>query len=70
MMVPVGRLMVLSRTEKSDLLRITSLLVWPALVAPVMAPLAGGLITTYASWRWLFLINVPLGVIAWRSRGG
>jgi EmrB/QacA subfamily drug resistance transporter len=65
MMVPVGRLVVLSRTEKSDLLRVTSLLVWPALIAPVVAPLAGGLLTTYASWRWLFLINVPLGAIAW-----
>jgi MFS family permease len=65
MMVPVGRLVVLSQTEKSDLLRITSLLVWPGLIAPVVAPLAGGVLTTYASWRWLFLINVPLGVIAW-----
>jgi EmrB/QacA subfamily drug resistance transporter len=64
MMVPVGRLVVLSRTAKSDLLRVMSMLVWPALVAPVIAPLAGGLIVTYASWRWLFLVNVPLGVIA------
>jgi EmrB/QacA subfamily drug resistance transporter len=64
MMVPVGRLVVLSRTAKSDLLRVMSMLVWPALVAPVVAPLAGGLIVTYASWRWLFAINVPLGVIA------
>jgi EmrB/QacA subfamily drug resistance transporter len=70
MMVPVGRLVVLARTEKSDVLRIMSLLVWPALIAPVVAPLAGGLITTYASWPWLFLVNVPLGVlalvVAWR----
>ena len=70
MMVPVGRLVVLSRAEKSDVLRVMSLLVWPGLVAPVVAPLAGGLITTYASWRWLFLINVPLGLlalsVAWR----
>jgi EmrB/QacA subfamily drug resistance transporter len=65
MMVPVGRLVVLSRSEKSQLLTLTSLLVWPGLIAPVVAPLAGGLITTYASWRWLFLVNVPLGVIAW-----
>lgn len=64
MMVPVGRLIVLARTEKKDVLWIISLLTWPALVAPVVAPLAGGLITTYASWRWLFLINVPLGVLA------
>jgi EmrB/QacA subfamily drug resistance transporter len=64
MMVPVGRLVVLARTAKADVLRVMSLLVWPALVAPVIAPLAGGLITTYASWRWLFLINVPLGAVA------
>ena len=64
MMVPVGRLVVLSRTEKSQMLRTVGLLVWPALVAPVIAPLAGGLITTYASWRWLFLVNGPLGVVA------
>jgi MFS family permease len=50
-----------------------SLLVWPGLVAPVVAPLAGGVITTYAGWQWLFLVNVPLGVIAfavaWRLIG-
>ena len=64
MMVPVGRLVVLARTEKSQMLRMVGLLVWPALLAPVVAPLAGGLITTYASWRWLFAVNVPLGVLA------
>jgi EmrB/QacA subfamily drug resistance transporter len=64
MMVPVGRMMVLSRAAKEDILRLTSFVVWPGLLAPVIAPLAGGLITTYASWRWMFLINVPLGVIA------
>ena len=63
MMVPVGRLAVLATTAKSDLMRMipTS---WPALIAPVIAPLAGGFITTYAGWPWLFLINVPLGLIA------
>ena len=64
MMVPVGRLAVLGTTAKSDLLKMISYIVWPALMAPVIAPLAGGLITTYASWRWLFLINLPLGIIA------
>jgi EmrB/QacA subfamily drug resistance transporter len=70
MMVPVGRNMVISMADKRDLLKITSYVVWPGLIAPVIAPLAGGLITTYASWHWMFLINVPLGVaafaIAWR----
>ena len=64
MMVPVGRLLVLSRAEPANLMRLTALLVWPGLIAPVVAPLAGGLITTYASWHWLFLINLPLGLLA------
>ena len=64
MMVPVGRLAVLRVTDRSDLVRAIALLTWPALVAPVIAPLAGGLITTYATWHWIFLINVPLGMIA------
>jgi EmrB/QacA subfamily drug resistance transporter len=64
MMVPVGRAMVVSAADKQDLLRITSYIVWPGLLAPVIAPLAGGLITTYASWHWMFLINAPLGVVA------
>jgi predicted MFS family arabinose efflux permease len=64
MMVPVGRNMVVATAAKEDLLRITSYVVWPGLLAPVIAPLAGGLLTTYASWHWIFLINAPLGVIA------
>jgi MFS family permease len=64
MMVPVGRTMVLTPAAKEDILRLTSYVVWPGLLAPVVAPLAGGLITTYATWHWMFLINVPLGVIA------
>jgi MFS family permease len=64
MMVPVGRTMVLSPAAKEDILRLTSFVVWPGLLAPVVAPLAGGLITTYATWHWMFLINVPLGVVA------
>lgn len=64
MMVPVGRMTVLNTAEKSDIVRLVAYIVWPALIAPVIAPLAGGLITTYASWHWMFLINIPLGVIA------
>src|SRR4051794_22432481 len=63
MMVPVGRLVVLRTTEKTDLIRAIAYLTWPALVAPVIAPALGGVLSTYASWRWIFLINVPLGVI-------
>jgi len=64
MMVPVGRLAVLRATDKSGLVRAVALLTWPALAAPVIAPLVGGLLTSYASWHWIFLINVPLGAVA------
>jgi EmrB/QacA subfamily drug resistance transporter len=64
MMVPVGRLVVLRATRKSELLPAIAYLTWPGLVAPVIAPTVGGLIATYATWQWIFLINVPLGVLA------
>jgi EmrB/QacA subfamily drug resistance transporter len=62
MMVPVGRLVVLRMTAKSELMKAIAYLTWPALVAPVIAPAVGGVLSTYASWRWIFLINVPLGL--------
>jgi len=64
MMVPVGTLVVLRGTPKSELLRATAYLVWPGLLAPVLAPLVGGALTTYLSWHWIFLINLPLGLAA------
>jgi EmrB/QacA subfamily drug resistance transporter len=64
MMVPVGRLVVLRATAKRDLLDATAYLTWPALLAPVLAPALGGWIVTVASWPWIFLINLPLGVVA------
>ena len=64
MMVPVGRLVVIRTTAKTDLVRAIAYLTWPALVAPLVAPALGGVLSTYASWRWIFLVNVPLGLIA------
>src|SRR5215210_2040058 len=64
MMVPVGRLVVLRATAKRDLLDATAYLTWPALLAPVLAPALGGWIVSVASWPWIFLINLPLGVVA------
>ena len=64
MMVPVGRLVVLRITEKKDLMIAIAYITWPGLVAPVLGPPLGGFITTYSSWRWIFYLNVPLGVVA------
>jgi EmrB/QacA subfamily drug resistance transporter len=64
MMVPVGRLTVLRVTEKRDLMRAIATITWPGLAAPVLGPPLGGFITAYASWRWIFLLNAPLGVVA------
>ena len=64
LMVPVGRLVVLRWTAKKDLLDVVAYLTWPALLAPVIAPALGGWILTVASWHWIFVINVPLGLVA------
>ena len=64
MMVPVGRLVVLRAADKADIIRVIAYLTWPALVAPVVAPALGGALVTYASWRWIFVLNLPLGLIA------
>lgn len=64
MMVPVGRLVVLRTTPKNQLIKAIATLTWPALVAPILGPPLGGFITTYASWHWIFFLNVPLGLIA------
>ncbi len=64
LMVPVGRLVVLRETPKQDLVRAIAVLTWPALVAPVLGPPLGGLIADYSDWRWIFWLNLPLGVIA------
>ncbi len=63
LMVPVGRTVVLRGTPKEGVIRAIALITWPGLVAPVVGPAIGGFITTYASWHWIFFINVPLGLI-------
>jgi EmrB/QacA subfamily drug resistance transporter len=63
MMVPVGRLVLLRSTEKSDLVRAMSYLTVPALIGPIIGPPVGGFLVTYFSWRWIFWINVPIGIL-------
>jgi len=64
LMVPVGRLVVLRNTPKKELVQAIAVLTWPALVAPVLGPPLGGWITDHGDWRWIFWLNLPLGVIA------
>lgn len=63
LMTPVGRLIVLRNTERAELLEAMAYITWPALAAPVIGPALGGFITTYISWRWNFLLNIPLGIV-------
>jgi EmrB/QacA subfamily drug resistance transporter len=63
MMSPVGRLVVLRTSEKKDLMKALSALIWPGLIAPVIGPPLGGWITQTASWHWIFFVNVPIAVI-------
>ena len=63
MMVPVGRLVILRMVPKSELISALAWLTIPALLGPVMGPPLGGFITTYISWRWIFWINIPVGVV-------
>jgi EmrB/QacA subfamily drug resistance transporter len=64
MMVPVGRLIVLRATPKNRLTEALAYITWPGLTALVVGPPLGGLITTYASWHWIFFLNLPVGVLA------
>ena len=63
MMIPVGRLLILRDLPKEQLVHAIAILTWPALLAPAIAPPLGGFIVEYASWHWVFLINIPLGLV-------
>jgi EmrB/QacA subfamily drug resistance transporter len=63
MMVPVGRLTLVRTFAKSDLLRTMSFVSIPALVAPMLGPIAGGLIVAYLHWRVIFFVNIPIGIV-------
>jgi len=63
MMSPVGRLIILRSVPKSELVPALAYLTIPALIGPVLGPPIGGFISTYFSWHWIFLINLPIGLI-------
>lgn len=63
MMLPVGRLVLLRSVSRSQMIAAMSWVTMPALVGPILGPPLGGFIVTYLSWRWVFDINVPIGVL-------
>ena len=63
MMVPVGRLVILRSVPKSELVSALAWFTIPAIVGPIAGPPLGGFITTYFSWRWIFYINIPIGML-------
>jgi EmrB/QacA subfamily drug resistance transporter len=63
MMVPVGRLLLLRRVGKADLVAAMSWLTMPALLGPVIGPPVGGFLVTTLSWHWIFDINIPIGIV-------
>src|SRR5438477_3518431 len=63
MMTPVGRLVLVRSVDKRALIDAMAWVSIPALIGPITGPPLGGFITTYASWHWIFLINVPMGIV-------
>jgi EmrB/QacA subfamily drug resistance transporter len=63
MMVPVGRLTLVRAFAKSELVRVMSFISIPALIAPMLGPIAGGLIVGYLHWRFIFFVNIPIGLV-------
>lgn len=63
LMVPVGRLVLFRSVPRSELVRALAYLTTPALIGPVLGPPLGGFITTYFHWRWIFWLNVPIGIV-------
>jgi EmrB/QacA subfamily drug resistance transporter len=63
MMVPVGRLTMVRTFAKSELIRAMSFVAIPALIGPMLGPIAGGLIVGYLHWRFIFFVNIPIGLV-------
>jgi len=64
MMMPVGRLTIIHTFPKSELLQAMNFVIIPALIGPLLGPTVGGLIVHWVSWRYIFFVNVPMGLLA------
>ena len=63
MMTPVGRMVLVRSISRRELVGAMAWVTTPALIGPVLGPPVGGFITTYATWHWIFIINVPIGIL-------
>jgi len=63
MMIPVGRLVLLRSVDRADLVSAMSWFLVPGLIGPILGPPVGGLIVTYLDWRWIFYVNIPIGIV-------
>ncbi len=63
LLVPVGRLAILKAYPRHELMRVLSFVTLPGLLGPLLGPTTGGFLVEYASWHWIFLINIPIGII-------
>ncbi|MBS9443116.1 multidrug transporter subunit MdtD [Photorhabdus heterorhabditis] len=63
MMMPVARLALLRAYPRSELLPVLNFVTMPGLVGPILGPMLGGLLVTYATWHWIFIINIPIGLL-------
>ena len=63
LMMPVGRLVILRVYPRQDLVRVLSFVTIPGLLGPLAGPTLGGWLVEYASWHWIFLINLPVGLL-------
>ena len=63
LMTPVGKLALIKSFKKNELLKAMNFAIIPALIGPVMGPLVGGYMVDYLTWHWIFLINIPIGIL-------
>jgi EmrB/QacA subfamily drug resistance transporter len=64
MLLPIGQMMMAEAAGPARMGRVMSVVAVPAMLAPILGPTIGGLIIDYSSWRWIFFVNVPIGVLA------